>query len=371
MPPAASLYKIGGEDLGVVKLGRPAATPASGRRLAWLVVAATLVATTAGEKTASAAETDQFLAWGVELADGSEQLNLFVNQEFERALARLGDGGGQRPCHKLPGRLYRNAFSSLFSSRLRRFIETSDIEWYPRRDVTYWDYRAQSVFRHSVFSFFLPMSRTVRIGDVYLGVDKLAHIFGIGRRYHVRYQRLRRHGLLPEEAQRQTIIWGFNMELYFLGGYAEGIVAHADLEAHFQRLRLARDMCEGDDPLLVRGDDGWRFSRAIDLRDYVNPGFDESYNSNHYFDFQWRVVQPVLLEEYCPRYASEEVQRRLARYREIDAGSLSREVLADHYRQQGRKSPEQFALDRLCNVATGDRERSAQTGAPTANKDSG
>ncbi len=342
----------------MVKLGRPATAPASCRRLVWLAVAATLVAMTAGPRSAPASETDQFLVWGVELADGSEQLNLFVNQEFERALERLG-GGGQRPCHQVPGRLYRRAFSSLFSSRLRRFIERSDIEWYPRRDVSYWDYRAQSVFRRSVFSFFIPMARTVRIGDVYLGVDKLAHMFGIGRRYHVRYQRLRRNGRMPEEAQRETIVWGFNMELYFLGGYAEGIVSHADLEANFQGLRLARDMCEGEDPFLVRDGAGWRFARPIDLRDYVNPGFDESYNSNHYFDFQWRVVQPILVEEYCPRYASEEVQRRLARYREIDAGSLSRKVLADYYRQQGRKSPERFALDHLCTEG----QQSAQAGA--------
>ena len=333
----------------MVKLGITVAS-APYRPVAGLAVAVVLVVTTAGWKSASASETDQFLVWGVELADGSEQLNLFVNQEFEHALARLGDGD-RRSCHKVPGRLYRRAFSSLLSSRLRRFIKASDIEWYPRRGVSRWDYRAQSVFRRSVFSFFLPMARTVRIGDVYLGIDKLAHMFGIGRRYHVRYQRLRRRGLTPEEAQRQTIVWGFTRELVFLGGYTEGIVSHADLEANFQGLRLARDMCEGDEPFLVRDRVGWRFARPIDLRDYVNPGFDESYNSNHYFNFQWRVVQPILVEEYCPRFASEEVQQRLARYREIDAGSVSRAVLADYYRQQGRRSPHEFTLDHLCKVA--------------------
>lgn len=353
----------------MVKLGN-AVAPAPYRPVAGLAVAVILGVTTAGSKSASAAETDQFLVWGVELADSSEQLNLFINQEFEQVLARLDDGG-ERPCHKVPGRLYRRAFSSLFSSRLRRFIKASDIEWYPRRDVSRWDYRAQSVFRRSAFSVFLPMSRTVRIGDVYLGVDKLAHMFGIGRRYHVRYQRLRRRGLTPEEAQRKTVVWGFNRELYFLGGYTEGIVSHADLEANFQGLRLAREMCEGEEPLLVRDGAGWRFARPIDLRDYVNPGFDESYNSNHYFSFQWRVVQPILLKEYCPRFASDEVQRRLARYREIDVGSLSRAVLADYYQQQGRRSPQEFTLDHLCELAerpttAGGRQRSARVEAESS-----
>ncbi len=337
--------------------------PAPRRPAAGLAIVAALMMTIAEQKSASASETDQFLVWGVELADGSEQLNVFINREFEHALARLGEDGGRRPCHKVPDRLYHRAFSSLLSSRLRRFIKSSDIEWYPRRDVSRWDYRARSVFRRSAFSLFLPMARTVRIGDVYLGVDKMAHMFGIGRRYHVRYQRLLRRGLTPEEAQRRAIVWGFNRELYFLGGYTEGIISHADLEANFQGLRLAQDMCEGEDPLLTRDAGGWRLARPIDLRDYVNPHFDESYNSNHYFDLQWRVVQPVLVEEYCPRLASEEVQRRLARYREIDAGSRSREVLAEHYRLKGRKSPERFALDHLCRGASGAGERRARADA--------
>ena len=341
----------------MIKLGSSA--PAPRRRRVWAAVIAMLLATTAGSKTARANETDQFLTWGVELADGSEQLNLFVNQEFERALVRIGRRGADRPCVKVPGRLYKRAFSSLLSSRLRRFIETSDIEWYPRRDVTYWEYRAQSVFRHSVFSFFLPMARTVRIGEVYLGVDKLAHMFGIGRRYYVHYRGLRRRGLSSEEAQRKTAVWGLKMERFFLGGYAEGIISHADLEANFQGLRLAREMCEGDDPYLARDAGGWRLTRPIDLRDYVNPGFDESYNSNHYFPFQWRVVQPILVEKYCPRYADREVQRRLARYREIDTGSLSREVIAEQYERLGRKSPRRFTLDYLC---TDDSAKSARAG---------
>ena len=48
----------------------------------------------------------------------------------------------------------------------------------------------------------------------------------------------------------------------------------------------------------------------------------------------------------------------MARYRAIDPGSLSREVIARHYRQRGLKSPERFALDRLC---AGGGERSART----------
>ncbi len=321
-----------------------------------MAIAATVVGTTVWAGAVSASETDQFLAWGIELADGSEQLNVFVNQEFEHALGRLEQSERELPCEKVPGRLYRRVFASMASSRLRRYVHRSEIEWYPRRGVNRWQYRSRSVFRHSTFSVFLPMARTVRIGEVYLGIDKLAHLFGIGRRYHGRYQRLLRRGLSPEEAQRRTIIWGFNVERTFLGGYTEGILSLADLEANFQGLRLAREMCEGEDHYLVRGEGGWRLSRPIDLRDYVNPAFDESYNSNQYFPHQWRWIKPILLAEYCSRFGHEQVQGRLAKYREIDTGSVARDVLAHHFQEEGRRPMERYGIDHLC---TAEQQRSA------------
>ncbi len=333
----------------MLRQGEPETMPASGRPWRWWVaIIATVVATTTWTQALAASETDQFLTWDVELADASEQINLFVNQEFEHALARLNRAGRVSPCEEVPGRLYRRVFSSMVSSRLRRYIVTSEIEWYPQRGVSRWEYRAQSVFRHSAFSVFLPMARTVRVGEVYLGIDKLAHLFGIGRRYHGHYQRLLRRGLSPEEAQRRAILWGYKVERRILGGFTEGILSLADLEANFQGLRLAREMCESEDSYLVHGEAGWRLARPIDLRDYVNPGFDESYNGNQYFSYQWRVVKPILLAEYCSRFANEQVQARLARYREIDTGSVAREIIARHYESMGHKSPRLFAIDHLC-----------------------
>ena len=317
-----------------------------GRRL---IGAAALAWVAAGPGAAAASETDQFLTWGVELADSAEPLNHFVNHEFEVVLARLGRRGRLPPCEAVPGRLYRRVFSSIYWSRLRRFVQQQpEVEWYPRRGVTYWQYRSQSVFRKPVFPVLMPMARTLRVGDVYLGVDKLAHVFGEGRRYHASYQRARRRGLSAEEALRRTVVRGLHKERILFGGLVDGIVSHGDLEANYQGLRLAREMCEGPDPYLVRADGGWRLSRPIDLRDYVNPGFDESYNSNQYLAFRWRVVEPVLLAEYCPQLANERVKRRLARYREIDSESFSRRVIAEQYELKGYRSPRAFDLETVC-----------------------
>ncbi len=106
--------------------------------MTWMTVTAILVVMTAGLKTVSATETDQFLVWDVEIADGSEQLNLFINREFERALARLNRGGANRPWQTLQGRLYRRAISRVFSSPLRRLVAPSATDWYARRGVSHW-----------------------------------------------------------------------------------------------------------------------------------------------------------------------------------------------------------------------------------------
>ncbi len=322
-----------------------------------LIFAATVVIALIAGRDASGAETDQFVAWGVELDDSAAAINGFLNQEFEHTITRLNRKRPDRPCEAIPGRLYRRVFASLVDSRLRRFMQKSpEVHWYPARDVGYWEYRSRSILRKKAFPVIVPMARTLRIGEVYLGADKLMHVFGIGRRYHVRYQNVRRSGRSLQEVLRKVIRWGLTNERIFLGGLADGVISHADLEANFQGLRLAREMCEGDAPYLEHTDAGWRFGRPVDLRDYVNPGFDESYNPNDYLAYRWRLVRPVLEKEVCPRLESEEVQRRLAHYRKIDPGSISREVIAEYYAESKRRS-RHHTLEEVCAAAEERREQ--------------
>ncbi len=329
------------------------------RAAASIAVAAAAILATAG--AAAAAETDQYLAWGVDLADSSAPINRFLNRRFEAKLERLARSGRARPCEAIPGRLYDDLFASIASSRLRRFLhESPEVDLYPPREVGYWDYRSRSVFRRIAFPGLLPMARTVRVGDVYLGTDKLSHMFGFGRRYHRRYQRLRRRDLPTQEALRQTVLWGLEIERNFVGGLTDGIVSLGDLEANFQGLRLAREMCEGEDPYLVRRGGGWRLARPIDLGDYVNPGFDESYYPNVYLSYRWRLVRPILLAEYCPRFAAGEVRRRWARYREIDELSFGRRVVAEYYAQRAARSPESFTMEEVCALTPRSPARSGR-----------
>ncbi len=67
-------------------------------------------------------------------------------------------------------------------------------------------------------------------------------------------------------------------------------------------------------------------------------------------------MKPVLEKEVCPRLESEEVQRRLARYRKIDPGSISRDEIAEYY-AEGKRRSQHHTLEEVCAAAEERREQ--------------
>ncbi len=300
----------------------------------------------------AALETDQYLAWEQPLADSREAVNTFVNQGIERVLERLERRRREIPCQAIPHRVYRHLFGSLISSPIRRFAHGHPaVERIPGSEVGYWGYLKASVYRRPAFPFLLPMSRTIEVAGVRLGADKLGHMFGFGRRYYARYLRARRRGLSEEEAVRRVVLWGIRMERIFVGGLSDGVFSYADLEANFQGLRLARALCEGDRPHLQRGTGGWRLARPVDLGDYVNPYFDESYNTNHYPRYRWKRVRPILVEEVCPRRHQPAVEARMRRYRQLEGTNPSRRAIAAYFARRGRDPQAEQSLAAICPPA--------------------
>jgi hypothetical protein len=296
-------------------------------------------------------ETDQYLTWSVELQDSSPALNQFVNLRFERVLERLNRKPRSLECQEVSRLLYQDLVGTLLTNRLRGFLhDSADIDRFPDNQVSYWQYRRQSVFRRKAFPMLLPMSRTVRVGDVYLGTDKLGHFFAFGRRYYKRFVAARRRGESEQDALRNAVLWGLRMERTMVGGWADGIVSHADLEANYQGMALARAMCEGTAPLLERQDSGdYRLRAAIDLRDWITPNLDESWNGNHYMYYRWRLVRPILQAEVCPRSSESVVQARFERYREIAHDSPSMEIIEQFYSDWGRRPQDRHSLANVCS----------------------
>ncbi len=319
-------------------------------------VAALLAALAAGPVTAL--ETDQYLSWRQPLADSAPAVNAFINRRFEAALARINRANPERlTCEELPPRLYRSLFQGtgrrvlcpVCSSPIRSFLESDPaVDRFPPDGTGQGDYRRMSIFRDPAFPFILPLASTVRIGDVYLGADKSGHMFGFGGRYYRRYRRALESGASAEEATRRAVRWGLNLERYLVGGLTDGIFSHADLEANYQGLMLARHLCEARPPHLQLTDAGWQLARPVDIRRFVTPHLDESYNNPHFSRYRWKRIQRIFEREYCPLYRTAEVQRRRERYARRAQSNPSLEMIAAYFAAREMDRQAEHSVAAVC-----------------------
>ncbi len=325
-------------------------TPVERPRLGRLWLAALLALPLATATPTRGLETDQYIAWEAELRDSSAALNSFVNRELASTLERMHRAAkADTSCDSLPPRLLRSLFrTTSIPSKLRRFLsDAPGLDRYPGPEVGYWRYLGDSLFRAPAFPFILPMARTIRVGDVHTGTDKIGHLFGFGRRYYKRYRAAIAGGLTEEEALRRVVTWGVQIERFLAGGILDGVFSHADVEANYQGLRLALDLCGGDRPYLRRGPTGWHLARPIDLATYVTPYFDESYHNSHFSDQRWRSIQ-VILEGYCPTYRSAPIVERRERYARVAQPSASMRIVETLFAARANNRQRRHSIDAVC-----------------------
>lgn len=281
----------------------------------WSWVAAAMLLPLAG--TAGAAETDQFLLWGVELEDSADHVNKWLNDELDSFLAGINSDRHHQndSADQLAIAFLRHVFSVRPFAHVNELYNSDRLDEYPpREDVNFLEYQRMSVYRKPAFPFVLFMARTIRIGDVYLGLDKLSHLFGFGRRYFVDYLKLESKGLEHEPIVKRLIQQGMRRELWLTGRVINGVISRADLEANFQGLRFALSLCRGPHPVLAKREGAWTRTRPIDIRPYITPHMDESYYQNQYWAARKRQVLPVIATEYAPRADNPAVRARFSIY---------------------------------------------------------
>ena len=270
------------------------------------------------QPSGGAVETDQFLVWDRELRDSAEPLNRFFNDEIRGNLKAHNQARKQTcDCSDLVDDIMHHFFKKRRRSVLKKFLRSSEeVELYPDRSISMYRYRNMSIYRDITFPYVIPLGRTLRVGEVYFGIDKFGHMFGFGSRYYRRYLRHIRKGSTEEEALQRIVRYGIITEKVLVGEYLDGVFSYADLEANFQGFMLARDMCQGSDPFLVLEDEKWRLARPVDLRAYITPEFDESYNLPHWQADRKREVLIILRKEYFEKRRSQRVQERFTLYRQ-------------------------------------------------------
>ncbi len=299
--------------------------------------------------TAHARAADQYVTWGVDIEDCSEALNEYLNNELTDFLEDINDRDREYTAGQVTLDFLFSLRRYFHASRLKKWLRNSPkIDRYPDNDVSWLEYQKMSIYRRMSFPYLMPIARTIRVGDVYLGIDKIGHFVRYGHAYFRRYRDLIEDGLGKSEAVERVLRLGIKQERLFLGGLVCGVFSYADLEANYRGFCLARDMCEGDDPYIEYENGRWKLARPIDIRDYVTPGFDESYNNSRYWFFRWRKVKPVLEEVYCPKLELPAVKKRFKRYKEIDRESLAHRLAAEYFEKHGEKPQQAQNIKTIC-----------------------
>jgi len=302
--------------------------------------------------TAWSIETDQYYAWGRDLADSTEMINAKVNAELNAGLVVFNASKSWEPknCERVTKKLV---------ARFRMFIyhelelwanNTSLVGRIPATAEEELRYREEYIYHadHPLNpGTWIPPSPTIEIDGVRFGTDKFTHFFSQGWMYYRWYGKAREAGLSPEAAEIRAIDGGIRLEQTVLGKGVSGVVSIGDLEANYQGMRWMIDMCDGDAPGLTRTGAGWQLSRPFDFREYVSPEWDESYQPSIYTKSRWKKVRPILAK-YCGLLHSPEVMQQRARYAERDRVTLTETRMAEWIAKGNLKDPHRFSVERVC-----------------------
>ena len=325
-----------------------------------IVVTALCVVVSAA--AADALETDQYYAWGRPLADSTDAVNARFNLELERAIASFPKDRPPQNCRKV-AIAYRKRMRFLLLHEIQVWAWNSEwVDRIPDGADEQREYRRTNLYsNHPLIDTgtWMPYTPTLEVAGVRFGTDKLAHVVSSGWTYYGEYHKGIKKGETPEDAERRAVNRGIVEESLILGKLASGVTSIPDLEANYAGMHFYLDLCDIEDPILKLGEDGWFISRPVDLRDYVTPRWDESFQPPIYTKGRWRKVKPVL-ETYCDRLADPQVVAMRRSYRERDRESLVGRLVAEKVAEGKIRDPAQFSIEAVCSETDPSREEAPE-----------
>lgn len=262
-------------------------------------------------------ETDNYLSWELNLKDSSDKINWYFEQEIRKALKISNSKSKSQSCSEV---------TSEISSRFKAFLvhnnpvenwliqNLDNSEVYPST----FEYVEQSIYRNP-WRFYIPkfgLAPNIQVNGIYFGMDKLTHLTSTGRIYFSIYKHQMDKGHSETDSEISAITYGLLDELSIHGLGASGVYSYADLEANYQGLRFYKRFCsQAKDNYLMKGpDQKWSLKKPPQIEDYVNPGWDETYNSSFYLKGNWKKIEPVISSYYCSRSKEQSVSKRFKSY---------------------------------------------------------
>ena len=310
---------------------------------AYLLLAGLLVNT-----SAQALETDQFYAWGKPIEDSSEYLNAWVRLQIQAALDS-NTGRASQDCESAVHHVQKNLQHSIYQP-IELWIITSDlVDKVPRGLEANRDYRSSyllsKTFRFDTARGLQP-SPTLQVNDIRFGSDKLAHFFSEGWWYYKHWKK-NRDDHTPEELQRSMFQLGVKLEYSIQGMKLTGVFSPGDLEANYQGFVFYHQLCHAEEPLILRQQGRWQFSSSFDIRDYVYPKWDESWNPNVYSKKRWEGVRSTM-SGYCPSLDSAWVNRQRRLYAQLDRPTATGELIRELVATGELPDPRGFDITSVC-----------------------
>lgn len=221
-------------------------------------------------------ETDQFTTPPEPLADIGPEINTEIARRIAHEMAALNKSMDQddlRPNDErlqpatLAKRLARNFGSNPFQTEFESWILNHAFEAQPAIfKVSYKD----SVFNGTAATrplLVLAVSPTVRIGDQYLGLDKIGHFVQQGYQYYEKYHHaLAKPDATRNEALEAAIRHGISQENGIYGDFTIGVYSNADMAANYAGLHFYLNLTQPVSlggkvypPLVELHENRWRF----------------------------------------------------------------------------------------------------------------
>ncbi|MBP9681074.1 MAG: hypothetical protein KBD76_06690 [Bacteriovorax sp.] len=274
-------------------------------------------------------ETDQFTATEAIISDSSASMNGFFQERIHLGLTKANKKSLEH-CQDVAGLILTQVvgeFSPVNYLRDRTFSKVSLftkhsplVEHFPDDSVKDGRFRNTSIYRDRPFPINVAgVSRTINLNGIYIGTDKLGHFSIVGKTYYKNFIKGLKKGLTPNQAEEMAISKGLKQEVAILGYLIGGTFSFADLEANYQGLKFARNMCEGDNPhlKLVKGQWIQNPENQFDITQYINPKMDEAYNVSFWSPRLWKKMKKDIVRAYCKNLQSERYQKREAYYKTL------------------------------------------------------
>jgi hypothetical protein len=225
--------------------------------------------------------------------------------------------------------------------------------WLDKHKFTNQPARYKTTYKNSIFTTtptnYFTISPTIKVYNVELGTDKIAHIFQQGYTYYSKYNNSLDKDLSEKEAIQKAVNWGKLSENTFYGTLVSGVYSNADLAANYAGLKFYQNLTHeikiGETikkPILILETGLWKFnesSASFSLKPFISNHLNEAFNHSIY-------AKTIGLQKYIKnkvkKNACENWLKNYPNFTAIDFDRLSENLELWHGESYGYKSSDRF-----------------------------